>query len=667
MLRRIAYVLGGLFLLFLIAAWIVIFDPFRPADIRAMTQIRSELQASGRLSSDEKQALFGRCVQVADNHPNTVGGATCLLLAATRLSDQDRDGAMQARIGKFLEEGDLELIDAACYRHLGNFQQLDDQAPLLLKRLKAQPDHPQAAALAARVSQMSLPGEEQSPSPTFVAAADLIRDHFAVSPDITPFCETILEKNQDRAVRCTAQFAKAQLAMSVGEERQEEALSLFEEFLADFDGKTPYGYLSIEQNYRDLAERQRSELRFRATGKPAPDLHGVDLNGNEIHLKDFQGKATLVVFWGTWCYPCMQLVPQERELVSRFANRKFALVGVNCDDEIELATAAAQEHQMTWPSIQNHLPNGSQITEEWRILGYPTLYLIDHHGVIRRRWIGPPPNELLDAAIELLVDAADNALPPDEMAAVAKELAAIAKSTPTQANDARPDGDSIANDPRFCTFDFQDAKLGASKYVVYQPLQVESGAKFPAILFLHGDGAQGSDGKRHLGQGLPAALASMDNEFPLIAIFPQALNGEDWQAERSGGQRALRILDRVQEVYPIDKDRIILSGFSMGGEGTWSLGAAHPERWAAIVPIAHGWQPQQAEKLAKLPCWAFHSADDEMIAASHSRDMLSAVQAKEGKPLYTEFSGLTHTQSAQQAYLQPELIEWMLLQRRAMK
>ena len=101
----------------------------------------------------------------------------------------------------------------------------------------------------------------------------------------------------------------------------------------------------------------------------------------------------------------------------------------------------------------------------------------------------------------------------------------------------------------------------------------------------------------------------------------------------------------------------------MGGQGTWSLAAADPKRWSAIVPICHGWKPNLAARLKDVPCWCFHGDAD--ITVEQSRAMVRAIQEAGGKPLYREFIGVDHDHSADPAYATPELYEWLLLQNRA--
>ena len=142
---------------------------------------------------------------------------------------------------------------------------------------------------------------------------------------------------------------------------------------------------------------------MRSLGKPAPDIDGLGTDGRRMKLSDYRGKVVLLNFWATWCGPCMKLVPHERELVKRLQGKPFVLVGVNGDDDLQAATAAAAERGMTWPSFRDG--NGShRISLDWHVWGWPTFYLIDQQGTIRKRWVDPSLEEL-NHAIDRLLDA----------------------------------------------------------------------------------------------------------------------------------------------------------------------------------------------------------------------------------------------------------------------
>lgn len=102
------------------------------------------------------------------------------------------------------------------------------------------------------------------------------------------------------------------------------------------------------------------------------------------------------------------MIPHERSLVKRMASRPFALIGINTDDSKEKYFAKAKEMEVTWRSSWQGSTRGP-ICKQYRVQGYPTLYLLDHEGVIREKWVGPPSNQVMDAAIDKLVAAAEKA------------------------------------------------------------------------------------------------------------------------------------------------------------------------------------------------------------------------------------------------------------------
>jgi hypothetical protein len=99
------------------------------------------------------------------------------------------------------------------------------------------------------------------------------------------------------------------------------------------------------------------------------------------------------------------MLPHERSLVKKYEDKPFALVGVNGDGPEELKESL-KDNPVTWRSFKNKQREGKVIAAEWKIAGWPTLYLIDHRGIIRKRWLGNPAAEMLDREVDLLVEAA---------------------------------------------------------------------------------------------------------------------------------------------------------------------------------------------------------------------------------------------------------------------
>ncbi len=200
-----------------------------------------------------------------------------------------------------------------------------------------------------------------------------------------------------------------------------------------------------------------------------------------------------------------------------------------------------------------------------------------------------------------------------------------------------------------------------SKYVLFIPHDYKGDQPCPLILFLHGAGERGKDGLLPVQQGIGNAIKFKGKEkrFPFIVIFPQAALKSNWLAEGKDAKRALAILDEVRKTYKVDDKRTYLTGLSMGGYGTWSLAAAFPEKWAAIVPICGGGDPTTASKIKDIPCWCFHGDEDPAVPVQRSREMIKGLRDAGGNPRYSEFPYVGHN-SWDAAYVTEELTAWLL-------
>ena len=510
-------------------------------------------------------------------------------------------------------------------------------APLILERIKRDLDHPRAALLLDQVCSSYADDESAEAPGPFAEAADLIVQRFATSPDVHHLAEclgiirnprwagqyemhlrTLLKTTPHSHVRFSAHFALAAVVEEAGVERRDEARELYEQFVKNYAGrKQDDGWDGHVKNLVDRARAELDGMRMRGVGQQAPDLQGEDLEGRPLNLAEYRGKVVLLSFWASWCGPCMRLLPHERALQQRLAGKPFALVGVNGDNKPEALGQALEKNPVPWRSFKNKREAKPSIVEEWQIVGWPTLFLIDHEGVIRKRWIGAPPLDELNREVDRLVEA--------------------------------------VAPPIFIDKVFKGAD-GEAKYAVFLPHDYDGTKAYPVILFLHGSGQTGTDGWRQTTCGLGPAIRQRAREFPFIAVFPQSHEGT-WAADSRDGKRALAILDEVETIYHVDRKRIILTGISMGGEGVWSLAAAHPERWAAIVPVCGAGDPKVAAKIKDIPCWCFHGDADLVVPVRQSRLMIKAIQDAGGRPLYHEYPGVGHN-CWDRAYATPELYEW---------
>ncbi len=197
-------------------------------------------------------------------------------------------------------------------------------------------------------------------------------------------------------------------------------------------------------------------------------------------------------------------------------------------------------------------------------------------------------------------------------------------------------------------------------YLLYLPKDYSQGdKKWPLIVFLHGSGERGSDLNKVKAHG-PPKLVEQGKDMPFIIVSPQCPRGKWWP---SRVETIMALIDEIAEKYDVDQSRIYLTGLSMGGYGTWSVACAHPERFAAIVPICGGGMTFIVHNLKDMPVWAFHGAKDPAVPLKESQRMVNAVNVSGGEAKLTVYPNAGHD-SWTRTYDDPELYKWLLKHKR---
>ena len=224
---------------------------------------------------------------------------------------------------------------------------------------------------------------------------------------------------------------------------------------------------------------------------------------------------------------------------------------------------------------------------------------------------------------------------------------------------------------------FTAADGGTLGYRLLAPKNIEPGKKYPLVLFLHGAGERGTDNALQLKHGPPLfAKPEMREKFPCYVLAPQCPPEKTWSEVKGWTgphafsaeptepmKRVLGALDALLKELPVDEDRLYLTGLSMGGYGTWDLLARAPGRWAAAAPICGGGDAGKIVAAKDVPIWAFHGALDPTVPPARTREMIVALRAAGGSPMFSEYPYLKHDSWAV-AYGEPELLPWMFAQRR---
>src|SRR5262249_7037327 len=158
----------------------------------------------------------------------------------------------------------------------------------------------------------------------------------------------------------------------------------------------------------------------------------------------------------------------------------------------------------------------------------------------------------------------------------------------------------------------------------------------PVVLALHPAGSALYYGARFLHFVVQPGLQDLD----AIMIAPDCPS-RSWNDPVSESS-VMELLQHVLETYPVDRRRILITGFSMGGRGTWYFAARHPDIFTAAIPMASSADGQPLDRLALMPTYIIHSRDDQVVPFA-PMDRTASQLAQVGRVVKFEaLSGLGH-------------------------
>lgn len=231
----------------------------------------------------------------------------------------------------------------------------------------------------------------------------------------------------------------------------------------------------------------------------------------------------------------------------------------------------------------------------------------------------------------------------------------------------------------FKAMEHESPQGGRLLYRLLEPVNPDPCRKYPLVLYLHGAGGRGSDNTRQLTDAgfCPNLLnkSQFRARYACYLIAPQVPHKKRW-VEVHWGRRehtmpadpnehlrmAFEVVDAALKKYPVDPNRVYVTGPSMGGFGTWDAVQRRPAFFAAAIPVCGGGDKAQATKLTRMPIWVWHGDSDRAVPTSRSRDMVAAIRKTRGKPLYTEAPNCGHAVWPQ-VYGSTQVWDWLFAQR----
>ena len=195
------------------------------------------------------------------------------------------------------------------------------------------------------------------------------------------------------------------------------------------------------------------------------------------------------------------------------------------------------------------------------------------------------------------------------------------------------------------------------RYLLFVPESYsDQQGKLPLMLFLHGSGERGSDLEAVKKHG-PPMLVEKQPDFRFIVVSPQCPKDMRWNADE-----LVKLVEHVANTLRVDRQRMYITGLSMGGSGTWSLLAEHPGLFAAGVPICGRGELANAEKLAKTPLWAVIGGKDKPELVAGNKELVAAIEKAGGKIKFTLYPEAGHN-SWTETYNNPAVYDWLLQQK----
>ena len=191
-------------------------------------------------------------------------------------------------------------------------------------------------------------------------------------------------------------------------------------------------------------------------------------------------------------------------------------------------------------------------------------------------------------------------------------------------------------------------------YAISIPPSYSPSTPAPLILALHyGIGNRNSTG---VGADLVKGVIGPALEvLGAIIVAPDSVRGNWSTSENEKAVNAL--LDMVMAHYAIDKKRVAVTGYSMGGTGSWHLAEKFPERFSAVIPIAS--RPPASAAGWRLPVLAIHSRDDQVVPFDPAAARIAELQKADVNARLIALTGIAHYEAGRFREPLRQAVPWL--------
>lgn len=209
------------------------------------------------------------------------------------------------------------------------------------------------------------------------------------------------------------------------------------------------------------------------------------------------------------------------------------------------------------------------------------------------------------------------------------------------------------------------------KLRTYVPNDAQANS-LPLVVYLHGAGQNGDDNKKQLDDAVGCIYSFMKDrdDYKAVVVVPQCPIGVYWRNEKM--LEALKDLIVFSATHPlVDKNRIYITGFSMGGDAAWKLALKWPELMTTIVPVCGGPMismepdlPKVPSNMANLNIWAFNNFDDGVVRPSYSKRIFGVLWNKNDSDRLNFTENISGGHSGENIYKNRDIWIWMMSTRK---
>lgn len=214
------------------------------------------------------------------------------------------------------------------------------------------------------------------------------------------------------------------------------------------------------------------------------------------------------------------------------------------------------------------------------------------------------------------------------------------------------------------------------KYRLLKPLNYNPNQQYPVHLFLHGSGERGADNISQLKHGGALFLEPENRvKYNSWVLFPQCPENDRWPKLKSDSWDitfpdepsepnknlglVILLMDEFIQKKQVDKNRVYVSGLSMGAMGTFEILYRRPNMFAAATPICGNGSTKFVDQYAnKVPLWVFHGSDDKVVSPKRTLDLVKAIKKAGGNPRMTIYENIDHI-SWDFAFAEEDFLKWI--------